>query len=339
MTKSQKHVVNNKTKKTKKINIQNTNKLHVKNFNYFKNKIKNKITNIINNSSKKYYKHSNIILNETATYITKLIVYKDSKEADYAKKYLLKNNNDNDNDKNKLQQTKLFYAIKNEYTKFQNKITTQNHVEKKKLNFTLNEDFPSSKIIYQVIHNSYIIHNKDKVIYNFNLIYSTNTLVFYKKDNIIIVGVRGTADARDVRADLLLPLGLLNKSERYIEDFNVMKKIHQEYKYNENIFYGVAHSLGSTLIDRFLQESLLTQAISFNPAVEKGYFNNTNNKRIYIESDPLYKTMGKYANNIEVIKKPNKMLNKTLSNSAITNFKSNVLSSHALTNFNDLLIE
>ena len=118
-----------------------------------------------------------------------------------------------------------------------------------------------------------------------------------------------------------------------------MKKIHQEYKYNKNIFYGVAHSLGSTIIDRFLQESLLSQSISFNPAVEKGYFNNTNNKRIYIESDPLYKTMGKYANNIEVIKKPNKMLNKTLSNSAIINFKSNVLSSHALSNFNDLLIE
>ena len=339
MTKSKKHIVNNKTNKTK---IRD-----VKNFNYFQKKIKNKITNIINNTSKKYYKHSKIILDETATYITKFIEYKDSKEAEYAKKYLLDNNNDTDNDtdnntdndKNKLHQNKLFYAIKNEYTKFQTKVTTQNSDVNKKLNFTLNEDFPSLKIIYQVIHNSYIIHNKDKVIYNFNLIYSTNTLVFYKKDNIIIVGVRGTADARDVRADLLLPLGLLNKSERYIEDFNVMKKIHQEYKYNKNIFYGVAHSLSSAIIDRFLQESLLTQAISFNPAVEKGYFNNTNNKRIYIESDPLYKTMGKYANNIEVIKKPNKMLNKTLSNSAITNFKSNVLSSHALTNFNDLLIE
>ena len=255
----------------------------------------------------------------------------------------VKNGNGNDdgnsNDKTKLQQNKLFYAIKNEYTTFQNKVTTQNSVEQKKLNFTLNEDFPPLKIIYQVIHNSYIIHNKDKVIYNFNLIYSTNTLVFYKKDNIIIVGIRGTADARDVRADLLLPLGLLNKTERYIEDLNVMKKMHQDYDYNKNIFYGVSHSLGGTIIDRFLKESLLTQAISFNPAVEKGFFNNTNNKRIYIESDPLYKTMGKYANNIEVIKKPNKMLNKTLSNSAIINFKSNVLSSHALTNFNDLLIE
>ena len=49
--------------------------------------------------------------------------------------------------------------------------------------------------------------------------------------------------------------------------------------------------------------------------------------------------MGKYANNIEVIKKPNKMLNKTLSNSAIMNFKSKLISSHSLTNFNDLLIE
>ena len=116
-----------------------------------------------------------------------------------------------------------------------------------------------------------------------------------------------------------------------------MKQIHQQY--SNCIFYGVGHSLGGALVDRFLQAGLLNQAVSYNPAVEKGYFDNTNNKRIYIESDPLYKSMGKYANNIEVIKKPNKMLNKTLSNSAIINFKSNVLSSHALSNFNDLLIE
>jgi hypothetical protein len=324
-SKTKKHIVNNTillNNKTKKIDkkekktLLNTLKLNIKDFNYFQNK-----------------QNSNIILNKTATYITKLIEYKDSKEAEYANKYLL----EDVKDKNKLQQTRLFYAIKNEYTKFQNKVTTQNSVENKKLNFTLNEDFPNLKIIYQVIHNSYIINNKDKIINKFNLIYSTNTLVFYKNNNIIIVGIRGTADARDVRADLLLPLGLLNKTERYIEDFNVMKKIHKEY--NENIFYGVGHSLGSTIIDRFLQEELLNQAISFNPAVEKGYFNNTNNKRIYIESDPLYKTMGKYANNIEVIKKPNKMLNKTLSNSAIMNFKSKLISSHSLTNFNDLLIE
>ena len=178
-----------------------------------------------------------------------------------------------------LQGRGLFSSISNAFNTVKNKVSNI-IAPVSKQNFTLNPDFPPLSIMFQVIDNSYRSKNRDASISGYDLIYSTPTLVFYKKDNMILVGVRGTADARDTRADLLIPLGLLHTSARYVEDLNVMKQIHQQYP--NAVYYGVGHSLGGSLTDRFLQVGLLNQAVSYNPAVEKGYFDNTNNKRIYI---------------------------------------------------------
>lgn len=64
-----------------------------------------------------------------------------------------------------------------------------------------------------------------------------------------------------------MPFGQLNKSARYLEDVAVLRQIKQQYP--QATFYGAAHSLGGALCDLFLQEGLLSQAISYNPAVER----------------------------------------------------------------------
>ena len=64
----------------------------------------------------------------------------------------------------------------------------------------------------------------------------------------------------------------------------------------------MGHSLGGALVDKFLASGKLKQAVSYNPAVEKKDLQNTNHYRVYMESDPLYNTMGKYATNVETRK-------------------------------------
>lgn len=234
-------------------------------------------------------------------------------------------------DSSTLNGSGLFSVLKSGFNSVKNTVTNIIKPTSKQ-KFTLNPDFPPLAVMYQVIENAYQSKNKDASISGYDLIHSTPTLVFYKKDNSIIVGIRGTADARDTRADLLIPLGQLNTSVRYAEDLNVMKKIHEQYP--NCVYYGVGHSLGGAILDRFLGLGLLNQAVSYNPAVEKGYFDNTNNKRIYIASDPLYNTMGRFASNVEVRDQPNQsLLKKALTNTSALGLTYKTVSSHLLSNF------
>ena len=201
-----------------------------------------------------------------------------------------------------------------------------------KQNFTFHDDFPALSIMYDVIDNAYKQKNRSSNISGYELIYSTPTLVFYKKDNIILVGVRGTADTTDIKADLQIVLGKLGNSARYKEDLKVIKQIHTQYP--QATYYGVGHSLGSALVDRFLQAGLLSQAVSYNGAVEPAQRNNAKNKRIYISTDPLYKTMGRFTTNVEVREQPNQsLLKKALTNTSVVGSLYTTGSSHLLTNF------
>jgi hypothetical protein len=124
----------------------------------------------------------------------------------------------------------------------------------------------------------------------------------------------------------------LDTSARYKEDVAVMKSIHQ--KYPDATYYGVGHSLGGAVVDLFLHEGLLNQAVSYNGAVEKRFLNNNNNKRIYISSDPLYNTMGRFASNVEVRNQPNQsLLKKILTNTSGLGLAYKTGTSHLLSNF------
>jgi hypothetical protein len=142
-----------------------------------------------------------------------------------------------------------------------------------------------------------VLQQMEKVVYDggavsgWNILKQTPTLAFFNQGNIIVVAIRGTYDKRDIKADLAIPIGTLNETERYKDDLNVLlefRKANPNYKY-----YGVAHSLGSAIMDLFIDQGLIEKGVSFNGAVEPRFYNIKNaNRRIYLDSDPLYHLMG-----------------------------------------------
>ena len=160
---------------------------------------------------------------------------------------------------------------------------------------------PPKSLMVKIADASYEV-SPPKEIDGWELLKATRTLKFYKKGKVILVGIRGTADGRDFRADLKIIKSRLDKSARYKQDLEVLTKV-----YNENsgdTFYGVGHSLGGAILDLFLQTGMVSKGISYNPAVEKPFFNSTKNYRIYMENDPLYNFIGQYTRLGEVRKQP-----------------------------------
>jgi hypothetical protein len=131
----------------------------------------------------------------------------------------------------------------------------------------------------------------------------TPTLKFYRgKDNTIIVGIRGTADSRDVKADAMLGLNKLEDSARFKEDLRTLEAFQKEHTAGEYDFYGVGHSLGGAILDLFLTKGMIKSGISYNPAIQPLDIlrKDIPNHRIYFVDDALYKTMGRFSHNPEV---------------------------------------
>jgi hypothetical protein len=151
---------------------------------------------------------------------------------------------------------------------------------------------PPKSLMIKIADASYEV-SPPKDIEGWKLIKYTRTLKFYKKDNVILVGVRGTADGRDFMADLKIASGSLSSSSRYKEDLATINSVFEANK--TATFYGVGHSLGGAIMDLLIQAGYISRGISYNPAVEKAFFNSTRNYRIYMENDPLYNLIGQYS--------------------------------------------
>jgi hypothetical protein len=131
----------------------------------------------------------------------------------------------------------------------------------------------------------------EKTINNYNLIYKTNTLKFYRKGTTIVIGVRGTKleDNNDLIADGLIAVGQLRTSDRYRHDREAIHYIQHKYPRSMYHYYGAGHSLGGALIDLFLDDGVILEGLSYNPAIEPyNLTRHLKNHRIYIEGDPLY---------------------------------------------------
>jgi len=126
-------------------------------------------------------------------------------------------------------------------------------------------------------------------------IHNTDTMRFYKNGLTIIVVIRGTRNLSDIRADFTINKNKLDTTPRYIADEQKLLEVQDIYPYNEYGYYGIAHSLGGAIMDRFLERGLLNNGISFNPAVEpKNYTNPAGlNQRIYNKNDQVYDWFGK----------------------------------------------
>ena len=124
----------------------------------------------------------------------------------------------------------------------------------------------------------------------------------------VVCGVRGTdvKDMKDIGADIKIALGTLNSSDRYKHDVEVITSLQKSFPQSKWWWVGVGHSLGGAIVDSLIRAGLLKEGVSFNPAVQKEeYLKPTTNRRIYLETDPLYLLMGRFTKYHEVRKTSN----------------------------------
>ena len=136
---------------------------------------------------------------------------------------------------------------------------------------------------------------------NFQLLRATPTLKFYSDGKVIIVSVRGTADARDVASWPNVAMGTLDRTERFQADLQTLLEVQKQYPPSQYHYIGVGHSLGGAILDRFLRAGLIQNCLSYNAAVEPQELGgNSRHRRIYSRADPLYQIVGHLIPGVEV---------------------------------------
>ena len=193
------------------------------------------------------------------------------------------------------------------------------------INVTYPPGMPPKSTLIQMENSAYEpVSGAAKQIDGWNLITATDTIKFYKKNNTIIVAIRGTADMSDVSADAQLAIRGVRPTTRYQKDLKTMQQVKKQFP--NALYYGLGHSLGGALLDQFIADGYIQRGVSYNPAVEKQYLNSDKNYRIYMENDPLFNTMGKYSRIGEV--RPQSAVSKI---DAIASAQS--IKAHLLSNF------
>lgn len=137
---------------------------------------------------------------------------------------------------------------------------------------------------------------------SYRLVKDTPTMKFYRSGNQVIIGVRGTSDARDVASWSLVATSSIRSGARFHADAEVLKDFKNDNALEDLQYYAVGHSLGGAIIDVFLRNGDIIAAISFNPAIQLNDLRaNLHNKRIYHKDDPLYMLMGRLASGGTVV--------------------------------------
>ena len=153
---------------------------------------------------------------------------------------------------------------------------------------------PDTKILFKMNEASYSAEPKG--IEPYKRILKTPYLAVYRDGKTVIVAVRGTdvKDKKDLVADVAIALGQLKSTPRFKADVEELKKLRQNPELKNLYWIGTGHSLGSALVDEFLKLGLISEAVTFNGAVSKEFYNiNNKNRRIYLKNDPLYLMMGR----------------------------------------------
>jgi hypothetical protein len=170
-------------------------------------------------------------------------------------------------------------------------------------NFVPNPRLPSLKDMFEMTEESYItnLDDLDEDVNGFMLQERAETYKIYRKADVVVVAVRGTAGYKDVKAWTPVALGNVRSTERVDPDLHDIPLDLQEYKDDGCIIFGTGHSLAGVILDDLLKNGHLTQVVSFNPAVERQMLGNSNNIRFYMDGDPLLNIMGCRANNAIIL--------------------------------------
>jgi hypothetical protein len=157
---------------------------------------------------------------------------------------------------------------------------------------------PPKDILHQIAKATYQT-NAPKTIGPFALVKETPTLKFYRANDTIVVGIRGTnpTDTSDLKADLTIPFNGLANSARFKKDVADIKSAYSAFHPDEYDYYGVGHSLGGAIMDELIEMGLLDEGVSYNGAVQPKHQSNTKNQRNYHSGDLLYQTMGRSTKN------------------------------------------
>lgn len=170
---------------------------------------------------------------------------------------------------------------------------------------------PDTKTLYRMAEASY---QKDPTdIAPYTRVLKTPYLTAYRDDKTLVLAVRGTdiKDSRDLVADVSIALGALRSSARFKSDLEVIQRLKAVPELAQLYWVGTGHSLGGAILDELLRLGLIQEAVSFNPAVSKEYYNvNNRNRRLYMENDPLYLLMGRNTKYHEVRRSPDVHINK-----------------------------
>ena len=152
--------------------------------------------------------------------------------------------------------------------------------------------------LQKMVHASY--HNPpregESEIDGWKLIKGNEWIKFYAKGNDIVIATRGSQTGEDwTDANRRIPFNDLESSEVYKRDERYIKEFKSEHP-EYTTYYGVGHSLSGAINDIYLRKGIISEAVSYNPAVETQYFTKQvpNHHRIYMKDDPLYKLMGQF---------------------------------------------
>lgn len=193
---------------------------------------------------------------------------------------------------------------------------------------------PDKNTLQQLAKQSYSSQRTN--VGSLKLFFSTPTLAFYKENNTIVVAIRGTADATDVKADAMIPFNSLNNSQRFKNDLDTLQNIQKQFPPSQFDYYGVGHSLGGAILDIFLKMRMLKSGVSYNPAVQPmDLSSKIPNERIYFDGDPMLLLFGnRLSVKPEIRKKTTPFLSATMGlTSPLISTVADTYDAHRLDNF------
>lgn len=164
---------------------------------------------------------------------------------------------------------------------------------------------PTNTEFFKVAKESY----KEKApstIDNFVLIKDTSTFDAYlnEKTKSILIGVRGTKDFEDIKADASLPFNQLANTMRYLKDKSILEEIMRSYPPSKYSYYLGGHSLGGAIDTQLKRDfPFIKESIQFNPAFQMKDLQSSPSdiKRFYTKTDFLYKLGGYSLPNVQTI--------------------------------------
>jgi hypothetical protein len=164
---------------------------------------------------------------------------------------------------------------------------------------------PTNIEFFKVAKETYQANAPSKID-NFTLIRDTSTFDAYlnEKTKSILIGVRGTKDFEDLKADASLPFNQLTNTLRYQKDKSVLEEIVRTYDPAVYSYYLSGHSLGGAIDTQLKRDfPFLKDSVQFNPAFQSKDLQSSPSdiQRFYTKTDFLYKLGGYALPNVRTI--------------------------------------